>query len=115
MTYDSGANNMSEDHWSAGAGTIIGGRYVVVRPLGRGAFGEVYEVIDPACSNLKAALKVFPRLSVTDELRASISREVLALSCVEHPNVVRFFNVVNDDLHPSQAKPVVLRASFNQS
>jgi eukaryotic-like serine/threonine-protein kinase len=85
--------------WSVEVNALISGRYLVIRPLGRGSFGEVYEVADRTYARAKAAVKLFPEWSDSKNLHAKISREVLSLSCVEHPNVIRFYDIINDGCH----------------
>jgi tetratricopeptide (TPR) repeat protein len=64
------------------------GEFVVVRPLGSGGMGAVYEVTDRAGRTV--ALKVLHAHEAKDpEVRARFVREARAAARVKHPNVVR--------------------------
>src|SRR5215213_2659350 len=86
------ADDLSNPTLSAGAtplpeGRTHLGRYRVVRLLGRGAMGIVYE--GEADDGAKVALKVLPGwvAADADELKRFL-REAQAVSRVSHPNVV---------------------------
>ncbi len=66
--------------------------YRVVRPLGLGGMGEVYEV-DHTRTGTRRAVKV-ARHDLGDALVSQrLIREARALRAIEHPNVVRVFEV----------------------
>ncbi|HTJ46555.1 MAG TPA: serine/threonine-protein kinase [Kofleriaceae bacterium] len=65
------------------------GRFIVVRPVGAGGMGEVYEARDPELDR-SIALKVL-RPSAAGELR--LLREAQALAQLAHPNVVSVHDV----------------------
>ena len=66
--------------------------YRVVRPLGLGGMGEVYEV-DHTRAGTRRAVKV-ARHDLADALVSQrLIREAKALRAIEHPNVVRVFEV----------------------
>jgi serine/threonine protein kinase len=66
--------------------------YRVVRPLGLGGMGEVYEV-DHTRTGTRRAVKV-ARHDLADALVPQrLIREAKALRAIEHPNVVRVFEV----------------------
>ena len=69
------------------------GRYRVVRRLGRGGMGEVYEAIH-ATLGKRVALKVLrPEVAQNPKVLARFQREGAAVARVEHPNVVDIFDV----------------------
>ena len=72
---------------------LVAGRYRVVRFLGRGGMGEVYEVEDGALHE-RVALKTVISVA-TDDARAleRLKREVQLARKVTHPNVCRIFDV----------------------
>ncbi len=63
------------------------GPYRVVRELGRGGMGVVYEAEDPRLGR-RVALKLLPRGVLDPELLLRFGREAAALARVEHPNVL---------------------------
>jgi serine/threonine-protein kinase len=77
------------------------GRYQVVRVLGRGAMGLVYEGIDPRL-NRSVAIKVISTAGIDDpELRASYSRrfigEAQAVARLNHPHIVTLYDFGEED------------------
>ena len=62
--------------------TVLQGRYRVIRPLGRGGMGAVYEAADMRLSR-NVALK--QTLVETDELRRAFEREARLLANLRHP------------------------------
>lgn len=74
-------------------GTRIG-RYWVTRRVGSGAMGVVYEAFDPQLER-RVALKLLraDALGRRRSVRDRLLREAQALAMVDHPNVVRVFDV----------------------
>ncbi|HRI48701.1 MAG TPA: serine/threonine-protein kinase [Pseudomonadota bacterium] len=67
------------------------GSYEVVRKLGEGGMGEVYEVFD-AKLDRRAALKVVPPdLALNQDVVRRFQREAKALSQLRHPGIVHVF------------------------
>src|SRR3954466_15043220 len=62
--------------------TILQNRYRILRPLGRGGMGAVYEATDLRLSR-NVALK--ETLVQTDELRRAFEREARLLANLRHP------------------------------
>ena len=71
-------------------GDLIAGRYRVVRRVGSGGMGTVYEALDATSSALVAlkTLRVDADLAV--RARSRLLREAYALSEIRHPAVVRY-------------------------
>jgi serine/threonine-protein kinase len=72
------------------------GRYRIVRVLGRGAMGEVYEGLDPRLDR-SVAIKVISTASAADpDLLASYStrfiREAQAVARLNHPHIVALYD-----------------------
>ena len=77
-------------------GTRIG-PYVIVAPVGAGAKGEVYSAEDTR-DGRTVAIKVLPSRYADDRMaRGRFKREVVALTALSHPNVLRIFEFGNDD------------------
>jgi serine/threonine-protein kinase len=73
-----------------GPGDVLDGRYQLVRELGRGAAGAVYEARHLFTGRMVAAKVLLPHpLPVSDrELRERLQREGRALASIRHPGVV---------------------------
>ncbi len=81
-------------------GTVLGGRYRIVAPLGRGGMGEVYRADDTKLGQA-VALKFLPRSLARDPERLELLlSEVRLARQVSHPNVCRVWDVgESDGLH----------------
>src|SRR5437868_63584 len=74
--------------------TMIGarlGKWVVIKELGRGGMGRVY-LAKEGSSERQAAVKVLAaELAQEEGFRARFEREIDALSRLNHPGIVRFY------------------------
>ena len=78
---------------------ILGGRYRLLRVLGRGGQGEVWHAFDVKL-RVEVALKVLrPDLIRDERARDLLRREVRAARQVVSPNVCRVFDLVVEDGH----------------
>ncbi|WP_371651263.1 MULTISPECIES: protein kinase domain-containing protein [unclassified Streptomyces] len=78
--------------------TLIGGRFEVLRRLGAGGMGEVYEALDTALDR-RVAVKLIRSALMSDESGARFAREARALARIDHPNVVTVYEAgVQDDV-----------------
>ena len=70
------------------------GRYRLVRLIGQGAFGSVYEAHDPHLDR-RVAIKIVDSVQCERDphARARLIREAQALARLRHPNVVQIFDV----------------------
>jgi len=72
---------------------VLLGRYRLVRRLGVGGMGEVWEAVDTALER-EVAVKVTSQLGRVDyEQRERFRREALVLARLAHPNVVKVYDV----------------------
>ncbi|MRG93086.1 serine/threonine-protein kinase [Polyangium spumosum] len=71
------------------AGDCIGGEYRLVRPLGEGAMGSVWEAQSERTAR-SVAIKLILRPSA--DLRLRLSREARALKSLSHPNIVDVYD-----------------------
>ncbi|MGD6741493.1 protein kinase domain-containing protein [Streptomyces sp. BH106] len=78
------------------ADRILAGRYRLVRPLGQGGMGEVWEARDEALGR-PVAVKVISMLagggSTADEARARFLREARITAALQHPHIVTVHDV----------------------
>jgi serine/threonine protein kinase len=75
------------------AGDLIAGRFLVVRLLGAGGLGEVYEATDQALGTA-VALKVLSAAVATDPVMLErFRREIQNARRITHPNVCRVFDL----------------------
>jgi hypothetical protein len=77
------------------------GRYEVIRPLGRGAVGEVFLAKDPALER-HVAIKTLSGLealadSEREQAQARFFREARSAAALNHPNIVTIFDVGEQD------------------
>ncbi len=89
---------MSEEHFlSLQPGTLIAGRYEVIRCLGAGSMGLVYACKHKDLSGHKVAIKVLFGEVAQDKVAAARFRnEIFASYGVSHPNVVRAYEYIHD-------------------
>lgn len=73
-------------------GTLVGGRYVVVRLLGAGSMGAVYEVSDAAIPERRLAFKILhepARSAAAHELQRD---ELRSMVRVRHPSIIALYD-----------------------
>jgi len=69
------------------------GRYTIIKTLGSGGFGVVYLAQDPKL-NRKVAIKMSRALDIfSEKLRTSLVDEARAAASLDHPNIIRVFDV----------------------
>ena len=82
------------------------GLYRILREIGRGGMGVVYEA-EQVRPRRRVALKTLPVLGVTPDARARFEVEVQALAQVQHPGIPQVYEVFEHDGRPIVAKAVV--------
>ncbi len=89
---------MSDDHFlNLQPGTIIAGRYEVVKCLGTGSMGMVYACRHRELGGHLVAMKVlFSEVARDTVAAARFRNEIVASYGVSHPNVVRAFEYFRD-------------------
>ncbi|RMH15761.1 MAG: serine/threonine protein kinase, partial [Acidobacteria bacterium] len=78
-------------------GQVLAGRFRVVRPLGRGAMGEVYEAEDLELGERVALKTLRPEIAGDPQSLARFKREIALSQRVTHPNVCRIHDLVRQD------------------
>ncbi|MCC6954697.1 MAG: serine/threonine protein kinase [Deltaproteobacteria bacterium] len=75
-------------------GTIIAGRYEVVKKIGSGGMGMVFKALDRELRNEAAVLKLLhPHLAENEEVFKRFLNEVLVARSLSHPNIVRIHDI----------------------
>jgi len=90
--------SMADEHlMSLQPGTVIAGRYEVVKCLGAGSMGLVYACRHRELSGHMVAVKVlFPEVAQDKTAAARFRNEIFASYGVSHPNVVRAYEYLRD-------------------
>lgn len=73
------------------------GRYLVIKLLGRGGMGVVYQARDPVLGRLVAVKVLAPQLTSHPTARERFVREARAVAAVNHPNVVTIHAIEEAD------------------
>lgn len=68
------------------------GRYRIIRELGKGGMGTVYEVVDPNLQR-RVALKIISQPVASERERKRFEREASLMAKLDHPNIVKIFDV----------------------
>ncbi len=89
---------MTDEHLiSLQPGTVIGGKYEVVKCLGSGSMGLVYACRHRELQGQMVAIKVlYPEVAQDKVASARFRNEILASYGVSHPNVVRAYEYIRD-------------------
>jgi tetratricopeptide (TPR) repeat protein/predicted Ser/Thr protein kinase len=77
-------------------GTVIADRYEIIKTLGAGGMGAVYQTFDRRLSRVVALKTIHPHLATTPSLMKRFKQEVLLAQKVVHKNVVRIFDIGED-------------------
>lgn len=91
-------DRLGVDLGSLAPGTALNETYRVIRFIGRGGMGEVYEVAHARLSGRYAAKVLTTQIAATPEIMSRFRREAQITSALSHPNIVRVvdFNWTSD-------------------
>jgi arabinogalactan oligomer/maltooligosaccharide transport system substrate-binding protein len=72
------------------------GQYEILEEIGRGGMAVVYKAYQPALQRHVAIKVLLPHLSEDQDLVERFEREALAAGRLEHPNIIRIYDVGQD-------------------
>jgi tetratricopeptide (TPR) repeat protein/predicted Ser/Thr protein kinase len=76
------------------------GKYRILRILGRGGMGTVYEALDPLINRKVAVKMMIPGLAQSPDLRERFLREAQAAGGLRHRNIVTVYDLGEDKGQP---------------
>jgi 5'-AMP-activated protein kinase, catalytic alpha subunit len=69
-------------------------KYIILKTLGKGSFGKVKEALHVQ-SGEKIAIKILEKVKIKkEEDMVRIRREIKILSKVDHPNIIRLYEII---------------------
>ena len=80
-----------------GAGDELSGRYTLISEIGRGGTGTVWRADDRAVGREVAVKVLHQRLGRRRHLVSGFVQQRIALTGIEHPHIVRIYDLVFDD------------------
>ena len=75
---------------------VLAGRFRLIRPLGQGGMGEVFEAEDAELKQRVALKTIRPHLTAEPKIQQRFREEVALARRVNHPNVCRLFDLGRD-------------------
>jgi tetratricopeptide (TPR) repeat protein len=88
--------------WSSFAPTqLVAGRFEIVRFIGHGAMGAVYEAKDSELVEHVALKTIRPEIATDPQTRERFRHEIQLARRVTHPNVCRVFDIFHHHSHDS--------------
>ncbi len=87
----------AQDVQSVGPGAMIGGRYEILRILGEGGMGAVYEARDHEVDRIVALKVIRSNLVGNSEILSMFKQELILARQVTHRNVVRIYDLGTAD------------------
>ncbi len=80
-----------------GAGAFWGGQYQMIRSIGSGGMGVVYEAVDKSLDRRVAVKKMRDEVRMDPAERQRFVQEARTVASLHHPNIVDIFAIVEDD------------------
>src|SRR4051794_23306762 len=78
---------------------IVGGRYRLEEHLGSGGMGTVWRATDDLLGRTVAVKQLSPGPGAPPAWRERAVREARATAALDHPHIVRVYDVVSDEDH----------------
>jgi serine/threonine protein kinase/tetratricopeptide (TPR) repeat protein len=82
------------------ASEVLAGRYRLRQEIGRGGLGSVWQATDESTGREVAIKRLRSEYGADPRLRRRMRREARAVGRLEHPNIVRLFEIGEDDRGP---------------
>lgn len=89
-------------------------RYEILEELGRGAMATVYKAFDPRINRELAIKLLLPEHTVNPEFRNRFLRETRAVGKLNHPNIVKIYDVGEFENQPYIAMELLTGQFLNQ-
>jgi CheY-like chemotaxis protein len=96
---------------AAAPGTVLAGRYELIRRVGQGGMGEVWEATQLLTRRSVAMKLLRASLGERPEMRSRLLREARAAAAIAHPNIVDIYDVFELD----DGTPVIVMALLRGS
>jgi serine/threonine-protein kinase len=77
--------------------TIAGGKYQIVRVLGEGGMGTVYQAHQPAMNRMVAIKWIRPQVVTKPDAVPRFHQEMRITAQIEHPNTIRVYDFGDDN------------------
>ncbi|HET9941752.1 MAG TPA: protein kinase, partial [Terriglobia bacterium] len=90
------AGSSSEEEHRLGPGSVLAERYQVIDILGVGGMGAVYKAFDRRLARVVALKTIHPELAASPIMMKRFKQEVLLAQKITHKNVVRIFDIGED-------------------
>src|SRR6266478_5128068 len=78
-------------------GTVLAGRYEILKLIGRGGMGAVYKARDTELDRIVALKLIRPELAKNPEVLRRFKQELILARQVTHKNVIRIFDLGQSD------------------
>jgi serine/threonine protein kinase/tetratricopeptide (TPR) repeat protein len=75
----------------------VAGRFAIVKMLGAGGMGQVYQAQDTKLKRVVAIKRMAPRLQQNEDDRRRFLREAQQASALNHPNIASIYDVIEEN------------------
>ncbi len=82
---------------TSGKGVPIGGKYELLREIGKGGMGLVYEAIDKQLEKKVALKKMKEEIRINPKEKRKFLKEARFVAKLHHPNIVDIYTIVEED------------------
>ncbi len=90
---DNPPSTLGDEHEQEWVAKAFGGKYQIIREIGRGGMAIVYEAFDIALDR-KVAVKVLPKqFAFDDEFVKRFEKEAKIAAKLDHPNIVKIYDI----------------------